>query len=126
MRKIHICFFVVSVFLAAAILAGGWLLLRRPRQADPVPGQVMETETAPQDNAVANREPLVFLEKEKPYCLVAEDGFLLVFLHDQENVCLDTHMPLSEFPVSEQERLMEGIWFDTMTEVLSYLESYSS
>ena len=35
-------------------------------------------------------------------------------------------MPLSEFPLSEQEKLMEGIWFSSMMEIFNYLESYSS
>ena len=65
-------------------------------------------------------------EEEGTYCLAAEDGFLLVFVDERSNVCLDTHMPLSEFPVEEQEKLMEGIWFPTMMEVLNYLESYTS
>ena len=39
---------------------------------------------------------------------------------------LFTHMPLSDFPPVEQERLMEGIWFPTMAEIFSYLESYTS
>lgn len=60
------------------------------------------------------------------YCLVAEDGFLLVFTDENDSVCLDTHMPLSEFPEEEQERLTNGVWFSTMMEVFNYLESYSS
>ena len=65
-------------------------------------------------------------EEEKPYCLTAEEGFLFVFVRDRNNICLDTHMPLSEFPIEEQEKLMGGIWFSTMAEILSYLESYTS
>ena len=40
--------------------------------------------------------------------------------------CFQTHMPLSEFSVEEQEKLLEGVWFDTMTDVFHYLESFSS
>jgi hypothetical protein len=60
------------------------------------------------------------------YCLVAEEGYLIVYDSDKETVNLFTHMPLIEFPIKEQERLMEGIWFSTMAEIFSYLESYSS
>lgn len=60
------------------------------------------------------------------YCLVAEEGYLIVYDSDKETVNLFTHMPLTEFPIREQERLMEGIWFPTMAEIFSYLESYSS
>ena len=47
-------------------------------------------------------------------------------IRDRETTELFTHMPLAEFPAKEQERLMAGIWFPTMAEIFSYLESYSS
>lgn len=64
--------------------------------------------------------------REESYCLVSENGFLLVFAKGRSGICLDTHMPLSEFPLSEQERLLDGVWFSSMMEVLHYLESYTS
>ena len=57
---------------------------------------------------------------------VAEEGYLIVYDKGQETTDLFTHMPLAEFPAEEQERLMTGIWFPTMAEIFSYLESYSS
>lgn len=68
-------------------------------------------------------EPVVVREE---YYLVAEDGFLLVFLKDQKTICLYTHVPLMDFPQEEQERLREGIWFSSMMDVFHYLESYTS
>lgn len=64
--------------------------------------------------------------QEESYCLVSENGFLLVFAKDRNSICLDTHMPLSEFPLAEQERLLDGLWFSSMMEVFNYLESYTS
>lgn len=64
--------------------------------------------------------------QEEGYCLVSENGFLFVFAKDRSSVCLDTHMPLAEFPLTEQERLLDGLWFSSMLEVLNYLESYTS
>lgn len=60
------------------------------------------------------------------FYLVSEEGYLIVYDTDRESVELVTHMPVGEFPVEEQERLMAGIWFISMSEILSYLESYSS
>ena len=65
-------------------------------------------------------------ETGEEYCLVSENGFLLVFAKDRSSVFLDTHMPLAEFPLAEQERLLDGIWFSSMIEVLNYLESFTS
>ncbi len=68
-------------------------------------------------------------EVEQPlerYYLVSETGFLLVFAEDLSTICLYTHIPITDFPEKEQERLREGIWFPSMMEVFHYLESYTS
>lgn len=126
MKKSEFCFFILTALLASALIAGGILWLKRPKQANPVPGQLLETETVPEDNMVLNQEMVSRRMEEKNYCLAAEAGFLYVFARDREQICLDTHMPLSEFPLTEQERLMGGIWFSSMLDVLNYLESYTS
>lgn len=126
MKKSEICFFMLAAFLSAALFVGAYIWFRSPQEAKPVPGQILETETVPEDNMVINQSNVERREEEKPYCLTAENGFLFVFVKDRENVCLDTHMPLTEFPAEEQEKLMEGIWFSNMMEVFSYLESYTS
>lgn len=85
-----------------------------------------EKETEPKIHLVLNQDHVVAKVVEKSYCLVAEEGYLIVYDKEDETVNLFTHMPLSEFPISEQEKLLEGIWFVTMAEIFSYLESYSS
>ncbi len=75
---------------------------------------------------VLNMEEVHHELVKENYCLVAEEGYLIVYDMDKETVNLFTHMPLAEFPIKEQERLMKGIWFPTMAEIFSYLESYSS
>lgn len=143
MKKYYVCFFILTALLAAALLTGAYLYLYRPQPEGPIPNTVMETETVIEDNMVINQKQVekriadaagnlpesTFAEESAAagqYYLVAEDGFLLVFARDRDAVCLDTHMPLTEFPAKEQERLMEGIWFSTMIEIFNYLESYSS
>ena len=88
-------------------------------------GRTGTGERMPENNAVLNPEPEV-AEKQSGYCLTAEDGMLLIFDGTSGEVCFQTHMPLSEFSVEEQEKLLEGVWFDTMTDVFHYLESFSS
>lgn len=85
-----------------------------------------EAETENPVHVVLNQEEVVPKVEKDNYCLVAEEGYLIVYDSDKETVNMFTHMPLADFPVSEQERLMEGIWFATMTEIFSYLESYTS
>ena len=153
MKKYYICFFIFAALLVAAVFTGSYFYMYRPEPEKAFPNGVIESESAPEDNMVVSRklvekkiiegeaeinpETMGLMEEipletqaetkdEMQYCLVAEDGFLLVFAKDRYTVCLDTHMPLSEFPESEQQKLLEGIWFSTMLEIFNYLESYSS
>ena len=80
----------------------------------------------PSVHLVLNMEEVRNELLNESYYLVAEEGYLIVYDSEKESVNLFTHMPLTEFPIKEQERLMEGIWFSTMAEIFSYLESYSS
>lgn len=75
---------------------------------------------------VLNQDPIAVGKESDQFCLVAEDGYLIIY--DSENIAssLFTHMPVTDFPSAEQERLIRGIWFPTMAAVFSYLESYSS
>ena len=85
-----------------------------------------DVKTETKIHVVLNQDHVVAKVAEKGYCLVAEEGYLIVYDKEDEAVNLFTHMPLTDFPVSEQEKLLEGIWFVTMAEIFSYLESYSS
>lgn len=85
-----------------------------------------EIENETMVHVVLNQEHVVAGTVRKSYCLVAEEGYLIVYDKEEEAVDLFTHMPLSEFPAAEQEKLLVGIWFPTMAEIFSYLESYSS
>lgn len=80
------------------------------------------------EQAVVNQryvEPAAERPLER-YYLVSETGFLLVFAEDMSTICLYTHIPITDFPEKEQDRLREGIWFPSMLEVFHYLESYTS
>lgn len=128
MKKYMICLFYLRQFLLFA-----WELeseqgraaknlLQETSQSES--SSFQETEMADYEAANGQQvEPVVIREE---YYLVAEDGFLLVFLKDQKTICLYTHVPLMDFPQEEQERLREGIWFSSMMDVFHYLESYTS
>lgn len=128
MKKYRICFYL---FFAVSIVCFmiGYSAVRYEKNAGT--GQAAEstvmTETAMESREAANQEQVSHsLQDARAYYLVSENGFLLVFSGDQEEACLYTHVPIMEFPESEQERLREGIWFPTMMEVFQYLESYTS
>lgn len=132
MKKYGICL-LLFVFTSIVCLFAGFFLTRSQiRREEAVPNATIETETVTEDRLVLNQkkvEPVISTEettRPQRYYLVSEDGFLLVFCEDKSTVCLYTHMPISDFPDPEQDKLRAGIWFETMIEVFNYLESYTS
>lgn len=128
MKKYMFCFllFVVVAFICLGI---GFAITKdsvKPEKA--LPGATMETESVTEDQIVINQEK-VKPETEnvkKRYYLVSEDGYLLVTYQDKTTIVLYTYMPVTDFPEEERGRLMDGIWFSSMLDVLNYLESYTS
>ncbi len=127
MKKFVFC---VSLFLGVSLMCLGaaHFIKKAMPIEEPSVSPTVKQETSPPDRIVMNQNEVEHIStpEEPPYCLVAEDGFLLVFRRKQEEVCLYTHIPITDFPEQEQDRLREGIWFATMMEVYSYLESYTS
>ena len=127
MKKLVYClclFFGTGLLcLTAALLVKSPAPIEETRSILPT-----ESQTRPMDTIVINQKKVEHTSTAEtlPYCLVSEDGFLLVFRKDQDDVCLYTHIPITDFPKEEQDRLREGIWFSTMLEIYSYLGSYTS
>lgn len=129
MKKYMICLFLFAAVSAFCLGVGIGTrqsckknLLQETSQSES--SSFQETEMADYEAANGQQVEPVLVREE--YYLVAEDGFLLVFLKDQKTICLYTHVPLMDFPQEEQERLREGIWFSSMMDVFHYLESYTS
>ena len=130
MKRYGICL-LLFVTMAAACFAAGYFAMKnqtQARQESAISNTTYETEPVTENQVVVNQhqvEPAMETTSER-YYLVSETGFLLVFAQDQSTICLYTHIPITDFPEKEQERLREGIWFPSMMEVFQYLESYTS
>ena len=128
MKKYMFCFLLFAATSLLCLGIGFVITKDSVQPEEAIPGATLETETVTEDQIVINQEkvsPAPEKEKEK-YYLVSEDGYLLVLYQDQTTICLYTHMPVTDFPEEERGRLMDGIWFSSMIEVLNYLESYTS
>lgn len=124
--------FLGTAIFCMALIYG--LTRYRIRQEEPIPNTILETETvrdmegreAVNQSGVIPAAEAAKEELKEEYFLVSEAGFLLVFCSDRSTICLYTHIPITDFPQKERERLMEGMWFSSMMDVYHYLESYTS
>lgn len=128
MKKYSIYLYLFLAVSLVCLIVGYLVKENQHRERiQPVTETVLQTETAVENRAAANQQQVrhetVPVEE---YYLVAEDGFLLVFLKDKKTICLYTHVPIMDFPAEERDKLREGIWFPSMMEVFQYLESYTS
>ncbi len=129
MKKYGICFLIILAALLLGFAAGYGLTRRYPRYEEPIPNATFETETVPENRVVINQDWIEPAPETLPpdrFLLVSETGYLLVFEEGDYDECMQTHIPITDFPEEEQSRLREGIWFDSMMEVFFYLESYTS
>ena len=125
MKKYVSCFLFFFLLTSASLITLFLMTVGEEAQrAEEV--QMQESVEEPVFAKETKVENQTVAEDEERYFLVAEEGYLIVYDKGQETTDLFTHMPLAEFPAEEQERLMTGIWFPTMAEIFSYLESYSS
>ena len=126
MKKYGICLLLVIVTSIACFFAGYWVTKQNIRVEPAIPNTTSETETVTENRQVMNQEKVEPVIETEKYYLVSETGFLLVFCEDKSTICLYTHVPITDFPEKEQDRLREGIWFTSMMDIYNYLESYTS
>lgn len=152
MKKYSYCFFLCIILCVVILGSAVWWFWGRVQRGEEAPvleetmQEAPESETVAEDRIVLNQENILpvaeerdklqseevqeemeELEKEKKeYLLVSEDGFLLVFGNNAREICLYTHIPITDFPEEEREKLRQGIWFSRMEEIYNYLESYTS
>lgn len=123
MRKYGICLLLFVVLAAACFTVGYAVTRTEVIRESAVPATEYETETVDERPvAEVNASP----QPTDNYYLTAENGYLMVYEKNRMVLYLDTHIPLAEFPETEKERLLDGIWFSSMVEVFQYLESYTS
>ncbi len=132
MRRYSICFLIAAIAMLSGFAVGMGIAGRHMRLVHSVPDTVYETETCPEIQVVIRQEEPDATEAAEAaapvsrFYLVSETGYLLVFTEGKKDECMQTHIPITDFPQEEQEKLREGIWFDSMMEVFFYLESYTS
>lgn len=76
--------------------------------------------------AIRVRETLKEIPVLYQYYLLNENGYLLILDLEEEDSFQPTYISIDEFPLSEQDELMDGKGFESMLELYHYLESHTS
>ena len=99
---------------------------QRVQATEAVEQTIFAEEDSEPIHLVLNQHSVQSRMTDERYYLTMEEGYLLIYDQEDHKVDLVTYVPVSEFPLAEQERLMTGIWFATMADLFSYLESCTS
>ena len=137
MKRYISCFLLFSGAAALCFLLAFWVMGNSSRSALKTPGSQADAAqestaegadggvTEPQAFAAAGQRGVSHVPADGRYFLIAEQGVLMVY-EAGASEGTSMHMPLSEIAPEEQEKLRDGLWFSTMMEVYSYLESCTS
>lgn len=66
------------------------------------------------------------VDLDECYYIKASDGYVTVYMADEETVYEYTSIPVNELPKDIQKELKSGKKVDTMGQVYGFLENYSS
>lgn len=66
------------------------------------------------------------VDLDEYYYIKASDGYVTVYMADEETVYEYTTIPIDELPKDVQKELKDGKKVDTMGQVYGFLENYSS
>lgn len=66
------------------------------------------------------------VDLDEYYYIKALDGYVTVYMADEETVYEYTTIPIEELPKDVQKELKDGKKVDTMGQVYGFLENYSS
>ena len=123
-KGVSICFFV-AVLLILLLFLMFW------GQNKYTPGK--EPEIATEERIVGKMEPdtemltesMHVVENEK-YYLKETDGYLAVYHTKNDEIYFETNIRFELLSAEMQEKIREGISFQTEAELYDFLESYSS
>jgi len=77
-------------------------------------------------DSIKIREMIQALPPEYTCYLINENGYLIIYDKSMGDSYVTTYIPIEDFPLEEQEVLMDGKGFESMIELYNYLESHTS
>lgn len=112
----------VSIFLAILVIILAWLYIKFNNETQP------KNQTITTENDVS-KEQSVTISQEYIACayyIKEEYGRLVVYESKSQEIYMETSIEINTLPAEIQEKVWDGIFFQTEAELYDFLESYSS
>ncbi len=112
----------ISIFCAILLIAMVWLYIKFYNERKPL----AEEQTTEQ--SITKEEAIEISQEYTNYAYYAkdEDGRVVVYSVKKKNLYMETGIETFTLPSVIQEKLEEGIFFETEEKLYDFLESYSS
>ena len=112
----------VSIFLAILVLVLAWLYIKFSNETNPRENMITTENDVSSEQAVTiSQENISY-----PYCIREQDGKLVVFKNQENEIYMETSIEIEMLPFDIQQKLKKGIYFQTESALYDFLESYSS
>lgn len=129
-RKYSISFFVIII---ALIMSASWAFYESNEMAkirrnieEQQKEEAREESRKKDDSTSVNGSDVEAQGPNSGYYLKAEDGYVVVYLFDQETVYEETTIPLDELDESLAQEIRQVKYLKSTEELYGFLENYSS
>ena len=119
-KTVSICFFAAFLFLYTFGLSLLWNSREEKNAVES--SQHSETEA---ENDYKSTESMQIKHAFR-YYIYEKDGCLSVYESDEKTLFFETNIKMEDLDVTMQQRVYQGIGFDSEGELYDFLESYSS
>jgi len=112
----------ISIFLAILLIIMVWLYIKVYNERKPIAEEMRIEQEMTKEKAIESSK-----EYEKyAYYVIDENGRVVVYSASNKKIFMETGIETFLLPSIIQEKLEEGIFFETAEKLYDFLENYSS
>ena len=112
----------ISIFFALLLIVMVWLYIKIYNERKPSAEEIVTEQSITKEEAIEISQEY----ENYAYYAKSEDGRVIVYSVKNKNLIMETGIETFTLPSVIQEKLEEGIFFETAEKLYDFLENYSS
>ena len=112
----------ISIFFALLLIVMVWLYIKIYNERKPSAEEIVTEQSITKEEAIEISQEY----ENYTYYAKSEDGRVIVYSVKNKNLIMETGIETFTLPSVIQEKLEEGIFFETPEKLYDFLENYSS